>query len=292
MPRDSSAVYSLPNGYLATTGETVLASQHNTPLEDIAQALTGSLPRNGTGAMQAALPMGGFRITGLGSGTADTDAATFAQVTALQFPLGAIIDYAGTTAPTGWLLCYGQAVSRTTYAALFAIIGTTFGAGDASTTFNLPDLRGRVVAGKDNMGGTSANRLTDQSGGLDGDTLGDTGGSETHVLTSAELAAHTHAISGATESDGSHYHGVYSGDATSGSTFGLASAFNRGLGGGDNLGTGAYRYVTGGGPQAIETAGAHTHDIDLTSGSTGSGTAHNNVQPTIILNKIIKALAS
>src|SRR5690606_30912733 len=93
-----------------------------------------------------------------------------------------------------FLMPYGQAVSRTTYSALFAKLGTTYGVGDGSTTFNLPDLRGRVAAGRDDMGGTSANRLTNQSGGLDGDTLGASGGSETHTLTEAELASHTHVL--------------------------------------------------------------------------------------------------
>src|SRR5689334_21938639 len=75
-------------------------------------------------------------------------------------PVGGVAPYAGSTAPTGWLFCFGQNVSRTTYASLFAAIGTTFGAGDGSTTFSLPDLRGRTPFGKDNMGGTAANRVT------------------------------------------------------------------------------------------------------------------------------------
>lgn len=72
---------------------------------------------------------------------------------------GVIFDFAGSTAPDGFIMCYGQAISRTTYAALFAVIGVTFGPGDGSTTFNVPDLRGRVIAGKDDMGGTAASRL-------------------------------------------------------------------------------------------------------------------------------------
>lgn len=72
---------------------------------------------------------------------------------------GTVLPFAGSAAPIGWLLCYGQAVSRTTYANLFAAIGTAYGAGDGSTTFNVPDLRGRVAAGKDDMGGTAASRL-------------------------------------------------------------------------------------------------------------------------------------
>jgi microcystin-dependent protein len=75
------------------------------------------------------------------------------------FPSGVMVPYAGSSAPTGWLLCFGQAVSRSTYAALFTAIGTTYGAGDGSTTFNLPDARGRVIAGKDDMGGSAASRL-------------------------------------------------------------------------------------------------------------------------------------
>lgn len=93
-------------------------------------------------------------------------------------PVGASIDYAGTTAPAGWLLEYGQAVSRTTYAALFAAIGTTYGTGDGSTTFNLPDARGRVVAGKDDMGGSAASRLTNTYAGFVGATLGAAGGDQ------------------------------------------------------------------------------------------------------------------
>jgi len=97
---------------------------------------------------------------------------------------GEVRMYAGSAAPTGWLLSYGQAISRTTYAALFTAIGTTYGVGDGGTTFNVPDMRGRVVAGKDDMGGTSANRLTNAvTGGVDGDALGGTGGTESYLLT-------------------------------------------------------------------------------------------------------------
>lgn len=169
-----------------------------------------------------------------------------------SLPSGTVVPFAGSSAPTGYLLAQGQAVSRSTYSDLFSAIGTTYGTGDGSSTFNLPDLRGRVVAGKDDMGGSSANRLTDQTGGLNGDTLGDTGGSETHTLTTAQLAAHTHGA-------GSYVAQFPQGDpATAGGTG------NRGTTSVTNL------TVTG------------------TSGSTGGDSAHNNVQPTIILNYIIK----
>jgi len=165
------------------------------------------------------------------------------------FVAGMVMPYAGSSAPSGWLLAYGQDVSRTTYSDLFSAIGTTYGSGDGSTTFTLPDLRGRTVAGQDDMGGTSADRLTDQTGGLNGDTLGATGGSETHTLTEAELAAHSHSLGENGRVQVGNDNGVaYSGSWSSGS------------------------------------GGLITYSTE----DTGSDTAHNNVQPTIILNYIIK----
>src|SRR6185503_20590605 len=96
-------------------------------------------------------------------------------------------------APSGWLNCDGSAVSRTTYANLFAAIGTTFGAGDGSTTFNVPDLRGRVIAAVD--GG--ANRLgsNPSTGGCSGSaTLGTAAGEQAHTQIANEVPVHTHAL--------------------------------------------------------------------------------------------------
>ena len=109
-----------------------------------------------------------------------------------QVPAGIVSAFAGVTAPAGWLMCYGQAVSRTEYSALFTALSTTYGSGDGSTTFNVPDLRGRTVAGLDNMDGTAASRLTAGGSGITGTTLGASGGTETHTLTSAEMPSHTH----------------------------------------------------------------------------------------------------
>ena len=115
-----------------------------------------------------------------------------------------------------------------------------------------------MVAGQDDMGGSSANRLTNQSGGLNGDTLGDTGGSETHTLTTAQLAAHTHSFS-------------------------------------DDISVATARsFVNGSGTNSVNMGGSgiavnsSTVTVSGTTGSKGSGSAHNNVQPTIILNYIIR----
>lgn len=94
-----------------------------------------------------------------------------------------MVHYSVTTVPTGWLECNGAAVSRTTYSRLFAAIGTTYGAGDGSTTFNLPNANRRTLVGR---GGTGNAILSN--------TLGSTGGSDTHTLIEAELASHSHQI--------------------------------------------------------------------------------------------------
>ncbi len=106
-------------------------------------------------------------------------------------PLGAGMDYWGPTTPnSAFAFPAGQAISRTMYAALFALIGTTYGGGDGSATFNLPDKRGRVSAAPDNMGGSAASRLTDLVSGF-GDALGETGGAQSKALVTANLPPYT-----------------------------------------------------------------------------------------------------
>lgn len=92
-------------------------------------------------------------------------------------PLGGMIPYTGTAAPnSAFVFPYGQAISRSTYSTYFTLVSTTYGTGDGSTTFNVPDIRGRVIAGKDDMGGSAAGRLTVANFGFDGTVLGNAGG--------------------------------------------------------------------------------------------------------------------
>ena len=108
------------------------------------------------------------------------DAAATATALATAVPVGVVQMWAGASAPSGWLLCQGQAVSRTTYAALYAVCGTAYGTGDGSSTFNLPDLRARMPLGLNGSGTFNA--------------LGKTGGEENHTLTTAEMPSHGHEV--------------------------------------------------------------------------------------------------
>lgn len=154
-------------------------------------------------------------------------AQAIAALAATGVPSGTVTDYAGTTAPTGWLLCDGSAVSRSTYSALFTAISTTYGAGDGSTTFNVPDVRGRVSVG------------AGAGSGLTSRTLGSSSGSETHALTGSESPSHTHSPV--------------------------------------SFGSGDYTAYASGTRAPVN---ATTY--------TANGAAHNNMQPFLVLNKIIK----
>ncbi|WP_102193216.1 DUF859 family phage minor structural protein [Microbacterium aurantiacum] len=173
-------------------------------------------------------------------GTLDSDERMTApevyQGAARVEPVGILTAFAGATAPAGWLLCDGAAVSRTTYAALFAVIGTAYGVGNGSSTFNVPDFRGRAPVGFD---GTQA----------EFNALGKTGGTKTHLLTIDEIPSHSHS----TRADIN----AYPGGVTSSLYFGTNTPSHAAYGG--------------------------------LIGSTGGGLPHNNLQPFLTVNHIIKA---
>jgi len=223
-------------------------------------------------------------------------------------PPSVIFPYGGTAAPTGFLFCDGSSYGTATYQTLFNTIGYTY--GGAGTAFSVPDLRGRAIAGKDmanNAGGTAL-RLTTSGAGINGTVLGTASGAETYTLSSTQIPAHTHsgtiasalsthAHSGNTNPDGDHQHGMDSASFLV-NVYGVNS-LSPGIVGGlwnDYAGGQGFR---GDHSHNIQTAGNHSHSFTtgdanlahthaITMGSAGNGSAHLNVQPTIVLHYIIK----
>jgi microcystin-dependent protein len=320
MSRNGAGTYSKVNTFVA--GAVITATAHNQNWDDIATEITNSVAADGQTSMTGVLKhangtvsapsmtfaadtdTGLYRVGAdqLGVAIGGANVGTFGSTGYIGLggtPVGGLMDYAGSSAPTGWLLCYGQSLLRADYAALFTAIGTTYGAADG-THFNVPDARGRVAAGKDDMGGSAAGRLANGvSGSVSGTTLGGAGGTESHTLTSAESAAHTHSVIGTTgtesaththtATDAGHTHvlpGTISGVLTEGTVSAGGSATVADAI--DNLSN--YSTASGTASISVGTQSAnHTHSFSVTSGSSGSGGAHNNVQPTIIFNKIIFA---
>lgn len=192
-------------------------------------------------------------------------------------PAGVFYPFAGTSLPAGYLWCDGAAVSRTTYAALFAAIGTAYGSGNGSTTFNVPDLGGRVPVGYD-------------SGDSDFNANGKTGGAKTHTLTVSEMPSHNHG--GTTGSGGAGTTGG-SGTLTTNNTtpdyrwYPSTGAGNHGAIAGAGSATaaaipnGSHNHSI---PSHTHSIPNHTHTIS----SQGGGSAHNNMQPYVVARYIIK----
>lgn len=177
--------------------------------------------------------------------------------TSVRIPAGVVVDYAGSSAPAGWVMCNGQAISRTAYPSLYAAIGTTYGVGDGSTTFNVPDARGRQTIGA----GTGS--------GLTARTLAATGGGETHVLTTAQMPQHSHGVT-----DPGHTHTVQIPNI--GYSPEIASVVNNGMGTSTN--------------SSIQSVGSinDSATTGISIQNNGSGSSHPIMDPFIVFNKIIK----
>jgi microcystin-dependent protein len=200
------------------------------------------------GTMQAA------SLTANRTWTLPDETGTLATTASASGLIGSVIAYFGTDEPTGYLWCNGQAVSRATYAALFTKLSTTWGVGDGVTTFNLPDLRGRTLFGKDNMGGTAAqSRITFAVSGITGTTLGSAGGDQ-------QLHAHSHSVT-----DPGHTH-TYNKNTQSNTW---------------SIGAGTGNMTN---PSSLATDSALT---GISIGTNGAGAAQN-VPPGMICNWLIK----
>jgi len=193
-------------------------------------------------------------------------------------PSGVMFDFAGTSAPTGYLLCDGSAVDRTTYAALFTAIGTTWGVGDGSTTFNVPDFRRRVAVGS---GGTGTAEL--------GNAVGNVGGDETHTLVISEMPTHTHIQNSHNHIQNSHNHTqnahAHAVTVTTISTSAVGGYPTRGNTSGAAAGHAAT--VNSNTATNIETTATNIA-ATATNQNTGGNGAHNNIQPSAVVLKIIK----
>jgi microcystin-dependent protein len=226
MPFNGSGTFTIINTFVPST--TILSSAVNQNFSDIATGLSDCLTRDGQAGMTASLGItsgtvnapglkfnseagSGLYLVGAGQvgisiasatgftfsvSTTANGAGILGQAGAVLLPVGCIHDYAGTAAPTGWLFCYGQEVSQSTYTQLYAAIGTAWGTASTATAFIIPDLRGRALFGKDDMGGSAANRITNGGSGVTGTTLGAVGGAQLVTLATANLPAITPVFTG------------------------------------------------------------------------------------------------
>lgn len=249
MSRNGAGTYNLPAGNPVVPATVISTSWANSTLSDIATALTGSVAADGQTPITGNLQMSSNLITGLGNGVSAQDAVTVSQLNAVNSVItGSIQMWPTASAPTGYLLCAGSAVSRTTYAALFAILGTTFGTGDGSTTFNLPNYTDRMPIGA----GTIA-------------ALGATGGSKDAVVVS-----HTHTATSVV-TDPSHTHTQTLGNA--GGSSGSNASYNGS----------AANQVT-----ASINAAVTGISVSTTNASTGVSGTNANLPPYLGINFIIK----
>lgn len=200
-----------------------------------------------------------------------------------SLPIGGVLPFIGATAPnSSFVLAYGQAISRTTYSALFSLVSTTYGTGDGSTTFNIPDLRGRFIAGKDDMGGSAASRLTSTYFGTSAAALGAAGGGQSHTLSLGELPT------GITSANGSQSISVTVATpnsrqmaiAPAGDTVSFANS-------GSGINIVPATVLSGQWTGITSLSGTTSNSISVTSNNT-SGSAHAIVPPALVLNYLLR----
>lgn len=226
----------------------------------------------GSGLALPASPSPGDNSTAIAT-TAFVDAA-IAAIGGLA-PSGAVSMFAGSAAPAGWFICNGQAVSRSSNPNLFSAIGTTYGAGDGSTTFNVPNYAGKAPVAL---------------GGADSVTLNQQFGASTVALSQANLAAHTHTDSGHTHGITQNPHGH--GASDSGHTHSVSNVTAGGSSLGTGVGWGFGSTNTGAGFASITVAAANAN-LSINSAtanlsSVGSGTPFSVYQPSVGVNFIIR----
>lgn len=296
MPRDINGVYTLPLPDV-TTSTVTSSAWANTTLSDIALALTQSLSINGS-VTPAKLTddEAGFQTKfGVDEALATAEARlTFLESCAAS-QIGDIEPFAMGAVPFGYLECTGAAVSRATYAGLFAVVGTMFGPGNGSTTFNLPELRGESVKGaavSDTPGtmqagqvGAHAHTATAANSTTHTHTATTSGaGTHSHTATAANSASHTHTETDGTTGTNSANHTHSWSDTTSSAgahTHTVSTVSSSVVSGGEGITSGSgYNY-------GVDTEGNHTHTVSGTtsaaaahdhalSGTTAGGGAHNH----------------
>ncbi len=192
-----------------------------------------------------------------------------------NIPLAGGLPFFGSTAPnSSFVFPYGQAISRSIYSTLFSLLSTTYGSGDGSTTFNVPDLRGNILAGKDDMGGSAANRITNVGSGIVGTALGAMGGSQNKTIVTANLPAYTPAGSVSITGVSMNYRA-----RSTGAPGDDVSTISVGCSNGSSLGTlsAALGFVSGGASFTGTAQGGTSTPIQI-------------MPPTIICNYIMRVI--